>query len=137
MRLRAVRAAIIQALESTTLDTKSGGGDKLVVLKTAREPERVTERTAMVRLLSCGRDDTNTCDAHFAVYQVSEFFSPSDDIDDRIADDQERQHDPLWTLQTIAPDILSSEPGDVFVQEDQGRIVARRDIRVIYRRDQL
>lgn len=137
MRLSEVRDAIITRITTTALDTKAGGGDKLTILRAAREPEQVTERCAMVRLLSTGRDDTNVCDAHFAVYQVVVFYKPSPDIDDRIAADSERLHDPLWTLPQIAADVLDSAPGDVFVEEAEGRIAARRDVRVIYRRDQL
>lgn len=137
MRLSAVRAAIIAAIKAPTLDSKSGAGDKLKVLTTAREPEQVTERCAMVRLLSMGRDDTNVCDAHYGAYQVVVFYAPSPDIDDRIAADMERLHDPLWSLHTIAADVLDSVPGEVFIEESEGRIAARRDVRVIYRRDQL
>lgn len=137
MLLSAVRAAIITRIESTSLPRKSGPGDKGKVLRSAREPDIVQDRTFMVRLLSMGRDETNTCDAHFGTYQVTEFFAPSPDVEDRIADDSEVLHDPLETLHRLEPDVLAVTVGDVFVEEDQGRIAARRDVRVIYRRDQM
>lgn len=137
MRLSAVRAAIITRHETTSLDTKAGPGDKLKVLRTAREPQTVTERCAMVRLISTGRDSTNTCDAHVGVYQCAIFYAPSPDIDDRISADAERMHDPLWTLHEVEADIIEVQVGDVFVEESEGRIAARRDVRVIYRLDQL
>jgi hypothetical protein len=137
MRASAVRAAIITAIEGEALDSKVGPGDKIKVLRQAREPESVTERIAMVRLLSLGRDDANTCDAHHATYQVSIFYAPSPDIDDRVASDAERLHDPLWSLHDINADVMVSEPGDVSIEEDVGRIVSRRDVRVIYRRNAL
>lgn len=137
MRASEVRAAIITAIEAEALDTKAGPGDRIRVLRQAREPDQVTERVAMVRLLGLGRDDANTCDAHWCVYQVSIYYAPSPDIDDRVAADAERLHDPLWSLQTIDADVMVSEPGDVTIEEDAGRIASRRDVRVIYRRDQL
>lgn len=137
MRASEVRAAIITAIEGEALDTKAGPGDRIRVLRQAREPDQVTERVAMVRLLALGRDDANTCDAHWCVYQVSIYYAPSPDIDDRVAADAERLHDPLWSLQTIEADVMESQPGDVTIEEDVGRIASRRDVRVIYRRDQL
>lgn len=137
MRLSAVRAAIITRLESTPLDTKAGPGDAVKVLRSAREPQNVTERCAMVRLIQTGRDTTNTCDAHRARYQVAIYYQPSPDIDDRIAADAERHHDPLWTLHELESDVLEVQVGDAYVEESEGRIAARRDVDVIYRRDQL
>lgn len=137
MRLSAVRAAIITRLKETVLDGKAGAGDRMKVLLQAQEPDTVADRTSMVRLISTGRDSTNTCDAHRARYQVVSFYAPNPDIDDRIAADAERLHDPLWRLSELEPDIQEVSLGDVFVEEAEGRIAARRDVDVIYRRDRL
>lgn len=137
MRASAVRTAIINALEGQTLDTKARAGDELRVLRTAREPESVTERCAMVRLIQGpDKDDANTCDAFEVVYQVSVFYAPSDDIDDRIAADAEQLYVPIWNLHTDASgDVLEAAPGPLAVEENAGLVVARRDVRVLYRLD--
>ncbi len=134
MRASEVREAIITAVAGSTSDSKAGAGDQLRVLRTAREPETVQDRVFMVRLMSLSKDNTNTCDAHGAVYQIAVYYAPHPDVDDRIAADSERMHDPLWALSTIAADVMECQPGDVFVEEAEGRVVARRDVAVIYRR---
>lgn len=136
MRASAVRAAIINALEGATLDTKARAGDVLRVLRTAREPESVTERVAMVRLIQGpDKDESNTCDAFAVTYQVSVFYAPSDDIDDRIAADAEQLYAPIWNLHTTASDVLDTMPGPLAVEENAGLVVARRDVRVLFRLD--
>ena len=137
MRLSAVRAAIIARLESTALDTKAGPGDKPKVNRAARAGQAMPGRRPQVQLISCGRDSTNTCDAHRARYQIVIPYEPSPDIDDRIAADAERHPDPLWTLHEAEADILDVQVGDVFVESNDVSIAARRDVDVIYRRDQL
>lgn len=134
MRCSSVRAAIGTAVSTATADRKPGAGAGLRMLKDAVEPDSAQEGVFMVRLMSWGRDDTNTCDAFWVVYQLVRFYTPSDDVDDRIASDSERIHDPLWSLSTIAADVLECQPGDVFVEEALGRITARQDVRTIYRR---
>ena len=129
-----VREAIITELTAVVLSGMAGAGDKLVVLRVALEPESVTERAAMVKLLGCGRDDTSTC-ARFALYQVVTFHPPSPDIDNRISDDGLIIDDALWTLAEAAADITSVELTDMAVSEDVGRITTRRDVRVIYRHE--
>lgn len=137
MRASAVRTAIIDAIEAEPLDHKARAGDVIRVLRSAREPESVTERTAMVRLLS-GPDKTehNTCDAFEVVYQVSLFYAPSADIDDRIAADGERLYQPLFNLHTDASgDIMNAQPGPQTISEDAGLVVSRRDVAVLFRLD--
>ena len=141
MRLSAVRAAIIARLESTALDTKAGPGDKPKVNRAARAGQAMPGRRPQVQLISCGRDSTNTCDAHRARYQI---VIPYQQVrharqigHDRIAADAERHHDPLWTLHEVEADILEVQVGDVFVESNDVSIAARRDVDVIYRRDQL
>lgn len=136
MRASAVRSEIIDAIEAETLDTKARAGDVVRVLRTAREPESVTERCAMVRLIQGpDRSDTNTCDAWAVTYQVSVFYAPSDDIDDRIAQDAERLAIPLESLHTAHSDVMTSDVGPLAVEENGGLVVARRDVRVLYRLD--
>lgn len=137
MRASAVRDAIIDAIEAATLDTKARGSDVIRVLRHAREPESVAERVAMVRLIGLPtKDDANTCDAFTVTYQVSVFYAPSDDIDDRIASDAERLFAPVWNLHThVSGDIIEVSPGDGVVEENAGLVVARRDVRVLYRLD--
>lgn len=136
MRASAVRDAIIDAIEAATLDTKARSGDVIRVLRTAREPESVAERVAMVRLIA-GPDKSahNTCDAFEVTYQVSIFYSPSDDIEDRIASDVERLYASLYNLHTAAADILDCRPGVLSVSEDVGVVASRRDVTVLFRLD--
>ena len=136
MRASAVRDAIIDVIEAAALDTKARAGDVIRVLRTAREPEAVTERCAMVRLIS-GPDKSahNTCDAFEVTYQVSIFYQPSDDIEDRIASDVERLYADLYSLHTANSDILDCRPGTLAVSEDVGMVAARRDVWVLYRLD--
>lgn len=135
MLASAVREAIISALKALTLAGRAGPGDKLTVLRVATEPDSVTERCAMVRLLGCGRDEATTC-ARFVVYQVVIFYPPSPDVDNRIADDSLVVDDAMWGLQQAEPDISSVEVTDTAVSEDAGRIATRRDLRVIYLHDE-
>lgn len=137
MRASAVRDAIIDAIEAATLDTKARSGDVIRVLRTAREPESVAERVAMVRLIQGpDKDEANTCDAFSVTYQVSIFYAPSDDIDDRIAADSERLYLPLWRLHTDASgDILDATLGPLAVEENAGLVVARRDVQILFRLD--
>lgn len=123
------REAVIDKLEAIELSGPVSPGDKLVVLRVALEPESVTERCAMVKMLGSGRDDTNTC-ARFVTYQVVTFHPPSPDIDNRIADDSLLVDDALWTLPV--GEISSVEIGDTSVSEDAGKISTRRDVRVVY-----
>lgn len=132
MDASACREAVIDKLEAVVLTGPAAPGDKLVVLRVALEPESVTERCGMVKLLACGRDETSTC-ARFVVYQVVTFHPPSPDIDNRIADDSLVVDDALWTLAT--GDITSVEVGDTAVSEDAGKISTRRDVRVVYQHD--
>ena len=137
MRASAVRDAIIDAIEAATLDTKARGSDVIRVLRHAREPESVAERVAMVRLIQGpDKDEANTCDAFSVTYQVSIFYAPSDDIDDRIAADSERLYLPLWRLHTNASgDILDATLGPLAVEENAGLVVARRDVQILFRLD--
>lgn len=137
MRASAVRDAIIDTIEAATLDTKARGSDVIRVLRHAREPESVAERVAMVRLIQGpDKDEANTCDAFSVTYQVSIFYAPSDDIDDRIAADSERLYLPLWRLHTDASgDILDATLGPLAVEENAGLVVARRDVQILFRLD--
>lgn len=137
MRASAVRDAIIDAIEAATLDTKARGSDVIRVLRHAREPESVAERVAMVRLIQGpDKDEANTCDAFSVTYQVSIFYAPSDDIDDRIAADSERLYLPLWRLHTNASgDIIDATLGPLAVEENAGLVVARRDVQILFRLD--
>lgn len=129
-----VREAIITTLRGVTLTGRSAPANRLIVLRSALEPESVTEWCAMVRLLACGRDDTSTC-ARFAAYQVVTYHPPAPDIDNHIADGSLEIDDALWGLHTADPDITSVEVSDMAVSEDIGRITTRRDVRVIYQHD--
>ena len=138
MRASAVRAAIIAALEEAVLDTKAGRGDVFNVLRTAREPDAVSERVAQVRLLSGpDKSDHNTCDLFVVTYQVSRYYSPSGDIEDRIAADNERLYLPLAASALIArePDIMDASASGTTVDENAGLIAARQDVTILFRLD--
>lgn len=126
-----VRDAAIAQILAVTLDSKVGPGDRFNIYRGAKEPEQAPERTAMVKLLSTGRDPTNTC-ARFVLHQVVVFYAPSPDIDDRIADDNLRLDDALWTLHTADADITAVEVSDSTVSDGDTLMATRRDVRVVY-----
>lgn len=134
MRCKLARAAIGTAVETATADRKPGAGTGLRMLDDAIEPSEAQEGVFLVRLMSWGRDTANSCDAFWVVYQLVRYYAPSPNVDDRIADDSERIHDPLWRLADLQADIIESQPGDVFIEESPGRFAARQDVRIIYRR---
>lgn len=128
-----IRTSMATTIKAVVL-TKHGPGDRFVVLAAAREPEQVIGRAVMIKLIGGGQDEANTC-ARFVTYQVVVFYEPSDDIDNRIADDSRLLDDGLWTLQTAHADITEVAVSDFAVSEDAGRIATRRDVRVVYQHE--
>lgn len=138
MRASAVRAAIFDAHTEATLDTKAGAGDGFVALKTPQEPASVSGRTVQVQLVA-GPDkaNENSDDTYWVTYRVSRFYEPSDDIEDRIASDNERLELPLSDASMIAreADIQTLTRGATSVAEGLAMIVARQDLAVLFRLD--
>ena len=138
MRASAVRAAIIAAVLAATSDSKAGAADKLRCYKGAVEPDATQDRVFTVRLIAGPmKDDSNTCDAFVATYQVSVFHAAAGDIDDRIAAENERIERALRSSALIADeaDIMDAQLGNPSVEESASQLVSRRDVTVLYRLD--
>ena len=136
MRASEVRAAIADAVTTATSEGRARPGDAFVWLRQPQEPESVTSRCFMVKLLGGPtKSELNTCDLFDVVYQVVLFYPAAKDIVDRVAGDLEHQYRPLWNMHQDHDDMESSEPGQPVIDEAAGLIVARIDVAVSYRLD--
>jgi len=136
MQAPAVRQAIIDAITSTFVTSKARGSDVLAIHRHSTEPESVTSRTWMVSLTQPPtKSELDTCDLFESVYQCVGFYPAGVDTEDRVASDIERLYTPMWRLHESHADMQSSEPGLPSLENNPGMLVARFDLRIIYRLD--
>jgi hypothetical protein len=131
-----VREAIFEAITSTLVTGKARGSDMLAIHRHSVEPESVTSRTWMVSLTAPPtKSELDSCDLFEATYQCSGFYPAGTDTDDRIGSDIERLHSPLWSLHYRHQDIQESAPGVPSIERVPGMLIARIDLRILYRLD--
>ena len=136
MRAAEVREAIAKAIIETTSEGKASARDGFVWLRQAQEPDSVNARAFMVRLLQApSKSELDTCDLFEVVYQIAMFYPATKDIEDRVAADMEIIYRPLWNLHRGYAGLESTEPSPPVIDEANGLIVARVDMRCLYRLD--
>ena len=136
MRASDVRRAIAKAVLGATSEGKASPRDAYVWLQQAQEPDSVNSRAFMVRLLNGPtKSELDTCDLFDVTYQVAIFYPAAKDVEDRVAGDLEQLYRPLWNLHRDYEDLESTEPSAPVIDEANGLIVARIDMRCLYRLD--
>jgi hypothetical protein len=136
MRASQVREAIAKAIKEATSEGRASAGDGYVWLRQAQEPDSVASRAFMVRLLSGPtKSELNTCDLFDVTYQVAIFYPAAKDIEDRVSGDLEQLYRPLWNLHQDYADLEETTPSAPVIDEANGLIVTRIDMRCLYRLD--
>lgn len=104
MRASEVRAAVISAIQSITVDDRAGLSDRYVCLDQPRDPEVAQDRAFRVSLqVQPSRDpESNTCDGMIGTWTLSVFHPWTAEVEDRIAEDGERIDKALSDIALVA-----------------------------------
>lgn len=110
MRAKAVRDAIITAIQAITPDTLASGSDRLRVVDLGgKDPSGLRERLFTVLLAEVRPTVTIEPSDQQVVYDVAVYYAQHRDTDDRISDDAERVTSALYSLHTQDADIYGAE----------------------------
>ena len=135
MRSSGVSSAIVSVVEGASVDATAGGRDKFVHVDTGgRELEQAPDRVFRATLTQPPRR-TNylTLDAYVVEYTVDLYYTPTKQVEDRIAADCEQVSYDLATLNQQAADLMVAEVQAGSVLELDNLLVARIPVLVTYR----
>lgn len=136
MQAPAVRQAVIDAITDTLIGTRARYSDVLAIHRHPIEPESVSSRTWMVTLSAPpAKSELDSCDLFEITYQCVGFYPAGPDSEDRVASDLERLYTPMWRLHEDHADMQSSDPATPTMDAVNGMLVARFDLRIMYRLD--
>lgn len=135
MRASDAQSSLIAAVEAAAVDASHGGRDKFVHVDTGgRELEQAPDRVFRA-ILSQPPRRTNylTLDAYEVEYTLEVFYTPTKDVETRIAKDAEQITFDLATLQTQNSDIMVSSIGAGSVDFLDNLIVCQIPVLITYR----
>ena len=137
MRASAVKTAIVDAIESITVDSNVGGESFRHVDLGGREPSALSERAFLVDLTGISRSIYIQPQTQRASYVVTVFYASYAGVEDRISDDAERIIVAMDTLPGSTGDLYATELDTVDVGASpnvDGMLEAIVPVSVIYRR---